>query len=185
MSCEDEDECSRWSRDDLREHGVAADPVPEFDLYAALGVPLDSDTGAIERAWRDRVRATHPDRASKGGDREATARTVRLNIARDWLTDPTRRAHYDFLRRPRAEVELPALDPLAHWPDSRSTPIAMTRSAWFVPAVVAFVVLSVTVAAGIGSGIFILALFALSLIVLAYYGLLGLPMTLAPPRREH
>ncbi len=163
---------------------MAGDPVPEFDLYAALGVPVDSDTGAIERAWRDRVRATHPDRASKRGNREATARTARLNIARDWLTDPMRRARYDYLRRPSAEVELPALDPLGRWPNSRSAPIAIARRAWFVPAVVAFVVLVVTVAVGIGSSIFTVALFALSLLVVAYCGLVGLLLTLAPPRRE-
>ena len=95
------------------------DPMPQFDLYAELDVPPDADALVIERAWRDGVRSVHPDRARTGEERAATVRTVRLNIAREWLMDPSKRARYDTLRRPGLRAEIPTVDPLGSWPVRR------------------------------------------------------------------
>ena len=66
--------------------------IPDFDLYAELGVAPDADADAIRAAHREAVRQAHPDvRIGEGEDDEAK----RLNVARDWLTDPGRRARYD------------------------------------------------------------------------------------------
>ncbi|OYR56258.1 J domain-containing protein [Halorubrum halodurans] len=41
------------------------------DAYAELGLPTDADVDAVKRAYRERVKETHPDR---GGDEEAFRR---------------------------------------------------------------------------------------------------------------
>jgi hypothetical protein len=97
------------------------DPLPEFDLYAELDIAPGADVVAIERAWRAGVRSVHPDRARKGEERAATQRTARLNIAREWLMDPSKRARYDELRRPSPRVEIPFIDPLGAWPERPRT----------------------------------------------------------------
>jgi curved DNA-binding protein CbpA len=43
--------------------------------------------GAIEAAYRSLVKRHHPDVAASADDQ----RMKRLNLARDWLTDPIRR----------------------------------------------------------------------------------------------
>ena len=65
--------------------------IPGFDLYAELGVAPDADADAIRTAHREAVRQVHPDVRV---DVEVDA-AKRLNVARDWLTDPARRARYD------------------------------------------------------------------------------------------
>lgn len=147
--------------------------IPEFDLYATLGVPLDADSRTIEDAWRAGVRASHPDRAQGEGNLDATERTARLNVAREWLIDPSKRAQYDQLRRPANDVDLPTTDPLAPWPDRRS-PRKVSRAMWIVPMLVALLALVATVAVGIGTGIVTVAAFALSLVLVIYYGLIAL-----------
>ena len=113
------------------------DPIPEFDLYAELKVAPFADAGAIERAWRAGVRSVPPDRALTGNERAATARTVRLNIAREWLMDPSKRARYDLLRRPGPTVELPNVDPLGSWP-ARSRPHRSSRVTFVLQGLPAF-----------------------------------------------
>ncbi len=80
------------------------EPVPNFDLYAELEVSRTATTPTIDAAWRSLLKRNHPD---LGGPR-AAERTVRLNIAHDWLTDPDLRARYDETRkqarRERAEA---------------------------------------------------------------------------------
>ncbi len=149
------------------------DPLPTFDLYAELGIPYDADADAIERGWRVRVRKSHPDLPSSHEVGDATARTARLNIAREWLTDPAKRARYDQLRRPARRDPLPATDPLAPWPipRSRTTP---GRTATVAPAVLALVVLVAVSVTGIGTSLFTVSAFALSLMMLVYFGLLSL-----------
>jgi DnaJ-class molecular chaperone len=41
------------------------------DAYAELGLPTDADADAVKRAYRERVKETHPDR---GGDEAAFRR---------------------------------------------------------------------------------------------------------------
>jgi curved DNA-binding protein CbpA len=76
--------------------------IPDFDLYAALGVHADADDEAIRAAHREAVRLAHPDVA---GDDDEQAK--RLNVARDWLSDPERRARYDAARAAAAERGMP------------------------------------------------------------------------------
>ncbi len=73
--------------------------IPDFDLYAELGVAPDADADAIRAAHREVVRQVHPDvRVDENEDDQAK----RLNVARDWLTDPARRTRYDESRGLRA-----------------------------------------------------------------------------------
>ncbi|MET1231546.1 MAG: DnaJ domain-containing protein [Candidatus Limnocylindrales bacterium] len=70
--------------------------IPDFDLYAELGVAPDADPDAIRSAHREAVRSAHPDvLAGEDADEDLAKR---LNVARDWLTDPARRARYDEAR---------------------------------------------------------------------------------------
>jgi curved DNA-binding protein CbpA len=59
------------------------------DLYSVLGVSRDADLKTIRRAFRKKVRATHPD---GGGSVEAFNE---LKTAYDVLSDPLRRRRYD------------------------------------------------------------------------------------------
>ncbi|HEY8168871.1 MAG: J domain-containing protein [Candidatus Limnocylindrales bacterium] len=74
-----------------------AEQLPDFDLYATLGLEPGADAAAVRVAYREAVRTAHPDVA---GDATGTGdeATKRLNIARDWLTDPGRRQRYDEAR---------------------------------------------------------------------------------------
>jgi restriction system protein len=69
---------------------VAAE-FPDFDLYAELEVSERASVETIQAAYRSLQLRNHPDRVGEA----AGDRAVRLNIARDWLTDPARRAAYD------------------------------------------------------------------------------------------
>lgn len=66
--------------------------IPDFDLYAELGVSPNADADTIRAAHREVVRQVHPDVRV---DEDEDDRAKRLNISRDWLTDPVRRARYD------------------------------------------------------------------------------------------
>ncbi len=65
--------------------------IPADDLYARLEVPVDASFEAIEIAWRALLKRHHPDVA--GGESLELAK--RINIAHDWLSDPTLRDRYD------------------------------------------------------------------------------------------
>ncbi len=64
---------------------------PDFDLYAELEVSERASVETIQAAYRSLQLRNHPDRVGEA----AGDRAVRLNVARDWLTDPERRARYD------------------------------------------------------------------------------------------
>jgi curved DNA-binding protein CbpA len=70
--------------------------LPDDDLYARLGVPVDASPEAIEIAWRGLLRRHHPDVAGEDGLEAAK----RINVAHDWLADPALRARYDEERGP-------------------------------------------------------------------------------------
>ena len=72
-----------------------ADSIPPFDLYATLRVAPDAPVEVIVAAHRVLIRRQHPDVSDGLG---ATEATKRLNVARDWLADPGRRALYDRAR---------------------------------------------------------------------------------------
>ncbi len=65
--------------------------IPPFDLYEELEVSRQATPSVIEAAHRALVKRHHPD-VSTSADLE---KITRLNIARDWLLDPVRRARYD------------------------------------------------------------------------------------------
>lgn len=65
--------------------------LPSDDLYARLGVPEDASPEAIDLAWRGLLRKHHPDVAGPDGLDLAK----RINVAHDWLGDPSMRARYD------------------------------------------------------------------------------------------
>jgi hypothetical protein len=67
--------------------------IPDDDLYARLEVGVDASPEAIEVAWRALLKRHHPDVA--GSDDAALDRAKRINVAHDWLSDPSLRARYD------------------------------------------------------------------------------------------
>ena len=67
--------------------------VPEDDLYARLEVGVNASPEAIELAWRALLKQHHPDVA--GDTLAALERAKRINVAHDWLSDPSQRARYD------------------------------------------------------------------------------------------
>ena len=172
------------------------DPLPTFDLYAELGIPLDAPVDVVERAWRAKVRDAHPDRSSGSGEAAATHRTARLNIAREWLSDPVRRARYDELRRPRSPVgpafDASGIDPLGPWArptgrTRRSVAIAPGRRYVLVPLAVMLAMAVV----GIGTNVVTIVAFDLALVAFLYFGLFWLVGALYravirwAARREH
>jgi hypothetical protein len=70
---------------------VTRGSIPPFDLYQELEVSRQATPAVIEAAYRALVKRYHPD-VSSPADQE---RITRLNIARDWLLSPSRRARYD------------------------------------------------------------------------------------------
>jgi len=83
--------------------------VLESDLYGELGLLPDATESEIRVAYRQKVRASHPD--LNQSDPEAAPRTTRLNVAAKVLLDPALRRAYDRSGRgtrrrtaPRAEA---------------------------------------------------------------------------------
>ncbi|WP_254823484.1 J domain-containing protein [Haloglomus halophilum] len=68
------------------------------DYYAVLGVSSDASVAAIEAAYRDRVKQTHPDLNDAPN---ATEQFQRVKRAEEVLTDPEERARYDRLGHER------------------------------------------------------------------------------------
>ena len=88
---------------------------PGFDPYEVLGVGLDADEIVIQLAYRARVREAHPDVAGAAG----LELTKQLNVSRDRLLDPERRA---LLRGPRPTQ--PQAEPSGSRPVRRRGPQA-------------------------------------------------------------
>jgi hypothetical protein len=65
--------------------------LPADDLYARLEIATDASPEVIEVAWRALLRQHHPDVAGPDG----LERSKRINVAHDWLSDPTLRDRYD------------------------------------------------------------------------------------------
>jgi curved DNA-binding protein CbpA len=70
--------------------------APPTDPYKLLQVDPEADPEIIVAAYRRLARRYHPDVSASG---EAAAMMVALNLARDTLLDPARRAQLDLQRR--------------------------------------------------------------------------------------
>lgn len=68
------------------------------DFYRILGIPADSSTAAVKRAYRRLALRYHPDRTNGSDDAEEKFRAA--TAAYRTLRDPTLRARYDRARRP-------------------------------------------------------------------------------------
>ena len=131
------------------------------DHYRTLGVASDATAAALRLAYRDRMRAVHPD-LNKSDDAAATARAV--NEAYRILADPDARSRYDEARaaRPRATPPLGATP--ARAPAVRRPPVRRQlqyidargkrrRQSW-MPFVAFVTVAAGAVGASIASGLF-------------------------------
>lgn len=78
--------------------------IPSFDLYRELEVDPAASAETIDAAWKSLLKRLHPDVA---GDLAAAERVKRLNLAREWLADPDKRARYDRARRRPGVVVVP------------------------------------------------------------------------------
>lgn len=79
----------------------ASDPSPS-DYYARLGVRPSASIEEIRSAYREKARATHPDR--NPDDPKATERFQKVKEAYQVLRDPERRARYDDTRAARERL---------------------------------------------------------------------------------
>lgn len=146
--------------------------VPEFDLYGSLGVLTTATIDEIEMAFRAEAKRHHPDTSAEPAG--ATGRMQRLNVARDWLTDPELRRRYDQVRGVgRSSATIPVIDPLGAWPDTHPSPSVDAAPSSFMPAMaaIALMVLLGTVVVGIGTSILTVAAFALAIVLFLFAGL--------------
>jgi curved DNA-binding protein CbpA len=73
-----------------------SDPVAAApNHYQALGVPYDADRATVTRAYRDRMKAIHPDRKRPEQRAVAEEQAKRLNLAYTTLSNPAKRSAYD------------------------------------------------------------------------------------------
>ncbi|WP_405993059.1 J domain-containing protein [Streptomyces sp. NBC_00986] len=70
-----------------------------IDLYAVLGLSKDANPDTIRKAFRARMRQTHPDGRPPEDAEAAHEEMVLLNLAYETLRDPGKRAAYDLDRR--------------------------------------------------------------------------------------
>lgn len=97
---------------------MAAPPrIPDFDILAALGVTADDPPETVKAAWRRAVKEHHPDAA--GGSDE---RIKRINIAYEWLRDPTLRQTY-LAATAGWGIARPQWDAQAAWPAADEEPV--------------------------------------------------------------
>jgi hypothetical protein len=96
----------------------------DFDPFELLGVDASADALTIDRAYKARIRYVHPDIAGPAG----LAESKRLNVAREWLLDPTRRASLPG-PRPSRRRERPEPPPARRQEPTWETPFE-PRAPW-------------------------------------------------------
>jgi curved DNA-binding protein CbpA len=80
--------------------------MSQRDPYEVLGIGADATGADIVRAWRRLARALHPD--SQPGDPAAAAEFQTACDAYGLLSDPARRAAYDYQQRARSARRPPS-----------------------------------------------------------------------------
>ncbi len=120
--------------------GMARRPTP--DPYVVLGLPRGASDDEIRSAYRNAMKAAHPDR---GGDPEAAAR---VNEAYALLSDPKRRAAHT--KPPTPTVRRPAAPPSPKAPPRAAPPPSSGNRSWW-PAVLIGAVGLLLVAVVVGS----------------------------------
>jgi curved DNA-binding protein CbpA len=99
------------------------------DYYDILGVPPKADAGEIKKAYRLLALKWHPDR--NPGDTGAKERFLQLGEAYKVLSDPARRAAYDWLRsRDQSYGKVRPGDRLHSGPDGAAPRPASRRRGW-------------------------------------------------------
>lgn len=78
-----------------------APPSAQPDFYQVLGVPYDAPRAAIVRAYRDAIKAIHPDRQRPSRRAAAEEQAKALNVAYTTLANPIKRQAYDRTIRAR------------------------------------------------------------------------------------
>jgi tetratricopeptide (TPR) repeat protein len=73
-------------------------------LYNLLGIPPDADNETLKKAFREAVKATHPD--SQAGQPDALSRFRQIVAAYALLRDAKQRATYDWLLQQRFRLKL-------------------------------------------------------------------------------
>lgn len=112
---------------------------PEHDYYDQLGVAPTASRAEVQRAFRERAKALHPDRHPPERQAWATGEFQRLNEAYAVLNDPHHREAYDRLRWPHARQRSAgstSADPWwaqPHPRDSRSTGESSPPPSWSWP----------------------------------------------------
>ncbi|KAL9237835.1 hypothetical protein vseg_012337 [Gypsophila vaccaria] len=75
---------------------LTSDSVTELSLYELLGISETVTLPEIKRAYKQLARVYHPDVSPPDRVKEHTDRFIRIQDAYETLSDPNRRAHYDF-----------------------------------------------------------------------------------------
>ena len=100
--------------------------LPDFDPFEVLGVTPDDPSDVIKAAWRQAVKEHHPDAA--GGTDE---RIKRINVAYEWLRDPTLRQTWLLAASGRRAIPqpwgpAPGWEPAPVWPVEPDEPPEQT-----------------------------------------------------------
>jgi DnaJ-class molecular chaperone len=70
--------------------------IPDQDLYEVLGIQRNANTEEIKKAFRKLALQFHPDRPMDDEERGTnTEKFKQVNEAKEWLSDPEKRAVYD------------------------------------------------------------------------------------------
>lgn len=77
-------------------HHILPRPAESASLYSILGLQHDVSQAEIKSAYRQMARRYHPDCCPSPDKRDATERFIQVQKAYETLSDPERRADYDY-----------------------------------------------------------------------------------------
>ncbi|KAK9664544.1 hypothetical protein RND81_14G050200 [Saponaria officinalis] len=80
----------------ITEDMIISKPVTEMSFYELLGIPETGTLPEIKQAYKRLARVYHPDVSPPERVKEHTERFIRIQDAYETLSDPNRRALYDF-----------------------------------------------------------------------------------------